>query len=98
MGGTTNFHSAFINNGTIVDASEFQIVNFTREGNNMRITWPTVGGRSYIVEVADDLGGGFTDLSPAIVISGTNLSATNYLDIGGATNAPSRFHRVRLVP
>ncbi len=98
MDGTTNFHSTFINNGTIVNASYFHVATITQEGNNMRVSWPSVGGRSYVVEVADDLGGGFTDPSPAIVVPGTSLSTTNYLDFGGATNAPSRFYRVRLVP
>ena len=40
----------------------------------------------------------FTDLSPNIVISGSGDVTTNYLDIGGATNLPSHFYRVRLVP
>ena len=97
MTGTTNFHSTFINNGTIVNASYFRVTSLTQEGDNMRISWPAVGGRSYVVQVADDLGAGFTDLSPAIVIPGTSLSTANYLDLGGATNTPSRFYRVKLV-
>ena len=52
----------------------------------------------YFIEVADDLFAGFSDLSPASTIPGTSLSTTNYLDLGGATNTPSRFYRVRLVP
>jgi hypothetical protein len=36
----------------------------------------------------------------ANIFSVTNVavSVTNYLDIGGATNFPLRFYRVRLVP
>ena len=98
MDGTTNFHSTFINNGTIINASYFRVTSLTQEGDNMRISWPAVGGRSYVVQVADDVGAGFTDLSPDILIPGTSLSTTNFLDLGGATNAPSRFYRARLLP
>jgi T5SS/PEP-CTERM-associated repeat protein len=103
LDGTTNSHSTFINNGTIVGASDFQIVSLTQEGSNMRISWPSIGGRSYAVQVtAGDSAGGytnnFTDLSPTIVIPGASLLTTNYLDVGAATNTPARFYRVRLVP
>jgi hypothetical protein len=32
------------------------------------------------------------------IIGGSGDTSTNYVDVGGATNAPSRFYRVRLVP
>ena len=37
---------------------------------------------------------------PEIVFAVTNSdgSVTNFLDVGAATNFPSRFYRVRLVP
>jgi len=38
----------------------------------------------------------FTDLSPVISVPGLGESTTNYLDVGGATNTPSRYYRVRL--
>ena len=40
----------------------------------------------------------FTDISSLIVISGSGDTTTNYTDVGGATNSPSRYYRVRLVP
>src|SRR5207247_130173 len=61
-----------------------------------RITWTTVGGRSNFVQAASAPGGGYVDISPTIAIPGTGLTTTNYLDIGGATNRPARFYRVRL--
>jgi hypothetical protein len=33
-----------------------------------------------------------------VSLIGGQLTVTNYQDIGGATNLPSRFYRVRLVP
>ena len=103
MDGTTNFHSTFVNNGTIVGASYFRVVGLTKQGNDVKIAWTAVGGRRYVAQASmGDSNGGytnnFTDLILPFTVPGTSLSATNYLDVGGATNAPSRFYRVRLVP
>jgi hypothetical protein len=38
------------------------------------------------------------DISAPIIIPGTGDATTNYVDSGGATNTPSRYYRVRLVP
>lgn len=40
----------------------------------------------------------FFDISGPIIIHVSGDTATNYLDVGAATNVPSRFYRVRLVP
>jgi hypothetical protein len=40
----------------------------------------------------------FINLSGLFMINGSGDTATNYLDVGGATNWPARFYRVRLVP
>jgi T5SS/PEP-CTERM-associated repeat protein len=101
MDGTTNFHSSFINNGTVVDASYFIVVGITRQADDINITWTTVGGGSYVVQVTAGAADGsytnnFTDLSPAIAIPSSGLGTTNYLDVGGATNMPARYYRIRL--
>jgi hypothetical protein len=101
MDGTTNFHSSFINNGTVVDASYFRVVSITRQTNDINITWTTVGGDSYVVQVTAGAADGsysnnFTNLSPAIAIPGSGLGTTNYLDVGGATNMPARYYRIQL--
>ena len=93
----TAYITGLINNGTIVNASDLRVTSITQEGDDIRISWPTLGGRTYVVQSSPTLGG-FTDLSPAIVIPGASLSTTTYLDLGGATNAPSRFYRIRLAP
>jgi T5SS/PEP-CTERM-associated repeat protein len=73
------------------------------ESNDARITWTTAGGLTNVVQAADGGGdasytNGFTDISGSIIVPGLNLSTTNYLDVGGATNLPARYYRVRLVP
>ncbi len=83
--------------------SNFRIAAFQREGGNLRITWTTVGGKSYRVQTnAPPANGTFTnnfgDLSPLISIGSSGESTTNYLHVGGATNASGRYYRVRLGP
>ena len=101
MDGTTNFHSSFTNNGTVVDASYFRVVSIMRQAADINVTWTTVGGNSYVAQVTAGAADGsysnnFTDLSLAIAIPGSGLGTTNYLDVGGATNMPARFYRIRL--
>jgi hypothetical protein len=40
----------------------------------------------------------FADISSPIIIPGVGDVTTNYTDTGGATNQPSRYYRVRVVP
>ena len=101
MDGTTNFHSSFVNNGTVVDASYFRVVSITRQADDINIAWTTVGGDSYVVQVTAGAADGsysnnFTDLSLAIAVPGSGLGTTNYLDVGGAKNMPARYYRIQL--
>jgi hypothetical protein len=71
--------------------------------NDILVTWTTTAGKTNVVQVTSgDANGGFTnnfvDLSPPIIVPGSGLVGTNYLDSGGATNIPTRYYRVRLVP
>jgi hypothetical protein len=84
-------------------SSPFRITAIAREGNDVKITWTTVGGMTNIVQVTPGTANGsytnnFSDLSPQLVISGSAVTSTNYFDVGGATNSPARYYRVRLVP
>jgi len=83
--------------------SVLRITQIRRETNDIRVTWKTVGGHSYILQTnAPPVSGSFTnnfaDFSSAIAVPGTGESTTNYLHSGGATNKPSRYYRVRLIP
>jgi hypothetical protein len=84
-------------------ASAFRITSIVRTNNNIRITWATAGGHTNRVLVATPVPGGsftneFNNLSSFIIIPGAGDTSTNYLDVGGATNVPSRYYRIRLVP
>jgi hypothetical protein len=100
-GGTTNFHSTFINNGSIISGSPaFQITGIAQQDNNILITWLTSPEQTNELQAtAGGPGGSYSTNNFTAIFAVTNTvgSVTNYLDIGGATNTPSRYYRVRLV-
>ena len=77
--------------------SAFRISSITRLGNDVRVTWFMGSGKTNALQFAG--GSGFTtNFVDLFTVTNTVGSGTNYLDIGGATNMPARFYRVRLVP
>ena len=85
-------------------ASALRITSIVRQGNDINVTWKAGGGKTNILQVSTAAIDGsyttnFVDLPPQTVLplSGTTV-ITNQIDSGAATNAPSRFYRVRLVP
>jgi PKD repeat protein len=84
-------------------ASGLRITSVAKQGNDVLVTWTTAGGETNVVQATPGLPDGsysnnFLDLSPLIIISGSGDTTTNYLDSGGATNAPARYYRIRLQP
>jgi pectate lyase len=81
-------------------ASSFRITSATKEANDIRVTWMTGTGKTNALErSAGDSGGSYSNNFGAIFIVTNSIgSVTNYLDIGAATNSPSLYYRVRLVP
>jgi hypothetical protein len=83
-------------------ASGLRITSTERQGTDVVITWDTAGGHTNVVQATAGDGGGystnFTDLSGPVIIPGSGDAVTNYVEVGGATNAPSRYYRVRLAP
>jgi pectate lyase len=82
--------------------STLRVSSVTPQGDDIVITWNTAGGHTNRVQAAPGTPGydtnGFLDISGPIVIVGGDTVTTNYVDVGGATNVPSRFYRVRLAP
>ncbi len=84
-------------------APELRITDIRTVANDVRLTWNTIAGKTNVVQVTPGASDGsytnnFTDLSSNIVVSGVGQVSTNWLDVGGATNSPARYYRVRLVP
>ncbi len=93
------------NNGDLLydendTACSFRITSITQEGNNMRVSWQSVVGRTNFLQTASGGTKGsfttnFADLGAGTVISGSVVAVTNRVDVGGATNAPARYYRIR---
>jgi autotransporter-associated beta strand protein len=84
-------------------ASALRIISATQQGSDVVITWTTAGAHTNAVQATAGDGSGdyatnFTDVSGTIILTGSGDATTNYTDAGGATNNPSRYYRVRLVP
>jgi PKD repeat protein len=84
-------------------SSPFQITALAQQGDDVVLTWTTVGGTTNVAQATDittDDGWwtNFVDISPAIQIPDSTVTSTNYLDPGAVTNYPSRLYRIRVVP
>ncbi|HUA66530.1 MAG TPA: LamG-like jellyroll fold domain-containing protein [Alphaproteobacteria bacterium] len=78
----------------------FQVTSIVQQGNDMLVTWTTVGGKTNVLQAANGSGnGGFSNnFSDIFTVTNTASTVTNYLDAGAATNFPARYYRVRLSP
>jgi hypothetical protein len=86
----------------LVPSTAFRILAIQPVGNDVHVTWNTAGGHTNMLQVVTgEVGGSFTntfeDLPPQIIVTGSGDTMTNQLDVGGATNTPARYYRVRLV-
>ena len=83
--------------------SGLRIISVVQQSNDVVITWTTAGVRTNAVQATvGDANGGYTnnfnDISGSIIIPVSGDATTNFTEIGGATNNPSRYYRIRLVP
>jgi DNA/RNA endonuclease G (NUC1)/PKD repeat protein len=82
-------------------ASALRITSISKQGADVLVNWMTAVGKTNALQATSgDLSGsyntnGFADI---VIITNTIGTVTNAVDAGGATNVPSRFYRVRLVP
>jgi hypothetical protein len=84
-------------------ASVFRIISGASTGANFIVTWKTAGIRTNVLQATNGRPGigysnNFQDISGPIIINVVGDTTTNYTDVGGATNRPVRFYRIRLGP
>ena len=82
-------------------ASSFRIISVLPSGIDLLVTWITgIGRTNGLQATAGDVSGGYNTNNFADIFTVTNAvgATTNYLDAGAATNFPTRYYRVRLVP
>ena len=72
----------------------FRITRIEQLGADIRLTWTTLGGTTNIVQSADALTGGFTDLSAPIIIPGLGEVPATFTDTFDGETRPSRFYRI----
>ncbi len=106
----TNACGQFIHTGgmliagsVVFNTNAFRIISITRQGNDLLLTWMMGPGQTNALQATSGgPGGGYTTNGFTNIFVVTNNSMpgaiTNFLDVGGATNNPSRYYRVRLVP
>jgi T5SS/PEP-CTERM-associated repeat protein len=91
LDGSTNFHGAFINNGTVLDASSVQISNIGISGNDVTIQIPSLLGHTYQLQISPTMESPtWTNCYASQAGTGGVLTFT---DPGGAAYT-QRFYRV----
>jgi hypothetical protein len=75
----------------------YRVVSVQPEGEDIRITWETAGGRTDSIQASGNVAGPYAVVGSARSIAGVGLVTTNHLEVGGATNL-SRFYQVKSVP
>lgn len=100
--GFTNMQEFLLGTDPTNSASAFRIIEVAPDNEDMLITWTAVGGKRYVLQTTAGSSGSysnnFIDLNPAIVAPGAGETAVTVIHLGGATNFPARYYRVRLVP
>ena len=76
----------------------YRILSTAKEGNNVRVTWQTAGGRKDAIQASGVVNGVYSNISSTISNPVVGVVTTNYLDVGAATSRASRFYRVVNVP
>jgi T5SS/PEP-CTERM-associated repeat protein len=106
----TNACARFVHaGGTLIvgsylfDTNKFRSTAVTPSSNDVLLTWMMGPGATNALQAAaGNVNGGYTTNAFIDIFVVTNNSTagtvTNYLDVGGATNKPARYYRVRLVP
>ena len=76
------------------------IQSIAREGDDIRVTWAAALGKTNALQATTgDVDGSYSNnFADIFTVTGATDMVTNYLDGGAATNSPSRYYRVRLVP
>jgi len=94
INGTTNFHGAFINNGTLLDSTSVSISQTSQSGEDFVVQIPSVIGHTYQLQYTGSLTATNWN-NTGIPQSGTGDVLT-FTDLGGSTNTPARFYHVQV--
>jgi len=74
-----------------------RMVEVVRDGNNTRVRWETVGGRTERVQATAVLTNGFSSIGTVVQVPGIGVVTQEVVEVNGAIGA-QRFYRVRSIP
>ena len=61
-------------------ASCFQITSITAQSNGVSVAWICSGGTTNVLQVTSAMNGTYSNISPNLIIAGSGVTSTNYLD------------------
>jgi T5SS/PEP-CTERM-associated repeat protein len=98
--GFTNLQEYLAGTDPQDNGSAFRITSITQVDSNILVTWTMGSGKTNALQRTGGILGSYAtnNFADIFIVTNTVGTVTNYLDIGGATNSPSRYYRVRLVP
>ncbi len=101
--GMSNLQEYLADSDPTNSASLLHIISVQLAADDVIVTWMGGGGTTNMLQYSSGANGGYTnnymDIPPQLILPALGTSIiTNQIDFGGATNGPSRFYRVRLVP
>ena len=82
----------------------FRTILVHRSGNDVLINWTALSGTTNQMQVTSGGSGGiystngFTNIGAPLLVGGSGIVTNSFIEIGGATNGPVRYYRVRQVP
>jgi len=95
--GFTNLQEFQAGTDATNNASAFRITLIARTNDDVSVEWMTGTGKTNTLE-RSAAGGYSNNFTSVFTVTNTIGTTTNYLDVGAATNVPSQYCRVRLVP
>jgi hypothetical protein len=97
--GASDVHELLAGTDRFNSNSVVKIISILPQGEDVRVRWKTVAGKTNIVQAAQSLGGSniFEDLA-TLVLPGTGERTNTFIEAEGAINGPSRLYRVKVIP
>lgn len=82
------------------DPSILRMVGIEAIGDDIKLTWQTPGNTTNLIQLATPIiNGNYTNNYinlDTVVVPGSRVVITNWVDYGGATNYPARYYRIGL--
>jgi hypothetical protein len=78
--------------------SELRITDVALAGKDVHLSWIAPAGTTNVVQASTNVSSPFNDVSAKISSAGVGQLTNRFIELGGATNQPARFYRVRQVP